>query len=282
MSEKVLRTSTPVAKKQHICSICGKLIEKGEKYLNVTIKQERKLVSRKTHLGCKEKSEQPNVAPSVSVSIEEQLFREQVYDDVQNRLQAFTYNENMSMVFVPFIITEFAWHFALKVVKQAADYRIDALKKLSRSVRMMRDQYLSNCRKDLSQAHIDRIHKIASMFMQNYSSDFTLLFFSMNNLLKKQWADVSYLDMRTDACIAMVMLKLLEEHNQQVDELMVKRLGNDAPPPTGKNAINDALWDCMDAYADPCQFSFDGHVRTSMQIITKKFNQIEWRSIQDL
>lgn len=80
--------------------------------------------------------------------------------------------------------------------------------------------------------------------------------------------------MRTNACITMVLLKMLKEHSKKMDELMASKLGGDVP--AYRNPINEALWDCMDAYADPCQFSFDGHVRTSMQIIMKKFNQIEW------
>ena len=273
-SEKVLRTSTPRANRQHVCSVCGKPIEKGERYLNITIKQGKKLVSRKTHFGCSEKKEQPKVMAVPGVPVTEAQFKQQVHDDTLTMLETFTFEENMKIAFLPLIITEVAWHYAFKVVKQAADYRIEATKKLSRTVKMLREKYISDCKKDLDRAHIEKMEKGASMFIKGCGNDFLLLFFSMNNLLKKQWADVPYLDMRTDACITMVLLKMLKEHSKKMDELMASKLGGDVP--AYRNPINEALWDCMDAYADPCQFSFDGHVRTSMQIIMKKFNQIEW------
>ena len=101
-----------------------------------------------------------------------------------------------------------------------------------------------------------------------------LLFFSLNNELKKRWPDYAFIDMRTDACIAIIMLQLLKEHNRRMDELMARKLGGDVP--SYRNPINDKLWSCMEAYASPCEFKFEGHVETSMKIIRKKFNQIDF------
>ena len=50
-TERVLRTSTPISRKEHTCAVCGKSIAKGERYLNIVIKKDKKLVNRKTHFG---------------------------------------------------------------------------------------------------------------------------------------------------------------------------------------------------------------------------------------
>lgn len=208
------------------------------------------------------------------VPVTEAEFKQQVHDDTLTMLETFTFKENMQIAFVPLIITEVAWYFVFKVLKTAADNRIDATKKLSRSVKMLREKYLNDCKKDLDRQHIEKMEKAAGMFIKTCGNDFTLLFFSLNNELKKHWADINYLDMRTDACIALVMLQLLKEHSRKMDKLMASKLGGEVP--AYSNPINEALWNCMDAYADPCSFKFEGHVRTSMQIIANKFNQIEW------
>lgn len=274
MKEKVIHITTPKARKEHVCEFCGQPIAKGERYLNIAYKRDGKMMNRKTHFGCKEKEDKPKVSAIPGVPVTEDQFKRQVHDDTMNMLETFTFEENMSIAFVPLIITETAWYFAMKVVKYAAEHRIPETVKLSRSVRALRDKYISDCRKDLDNAHIKKMEDAAAEFVKTCQTDFALLFYSMNNELKKQWANYSYLDMRTDACIAMVMLQLLKEHNKRMDELMSKKLGGEVPVYT--NPINESLRDCMEAYAAPCKFKFEGHVVTSMKIIQKKFGQIEF------
>lgn len=206
--------------------------------------------------------------------LKEEQFKQQVHNDTLKMLETFTFRENMNIAFVPLIITEVAWHYAMKVVKFAADNRIDEVKKLSRTVRTLREEYISTCRKDLDNKHIEKMEIAAREFVSLCRMDFTVLFYSLNNELKKKWSDYEYLDMRTDACIAMIMLQLLKEHNSSMDALMASKLGCDVPK--YRNPINDKLWDCMDAYASPCKFKFEGHVETSMKIIRNKFDKIDF------
>ncbi len=273
MKERFIHITTPKARKEHICEVCGKPIEVGERYLNIAYKRDMKMLSRKTHFGCNEnKTKKIVTIPGVPVT--EAQFKKQVHDYTMNMLETFTFRENMDIAFVPLIITEVAWHYALKVVKYAADNMIDEVKKISRTVRTLREEYISTCRKDLDNKHIEEIENAAENFVSLCSKDLMLLFFSLNNELKKRWADYAFLDMRTDACIAIIMLQLLKEHNRLMDELMARKLGGDVP--SYRNPINDKLWSCMEAYASPCEFKFEGHVETSMNIIRKKFNQIDF------
>ena len=272
--EKVIHITTPKARKEHVCEFCGKPIAKGERYLNIAYRKGKRMFSRKTHFGCKERQDKAKVSAVPGVPVTEDQFKRQVHDDTLTMLETFTFRENMDIAFVPLIITEVAWSYAFKVVRYAADNRIPQTVKLSRQVRALREKYISDCRKDLDGKHMEKMEKAADEFIRKCSMDFTLLFYSLNNDLKKHWPDYAYLDMRTDACIAMVMLQLLKEHNKRMDELMSSRLGGQVP--VYSNPINDALWDCMDAYADPCRLDFSGHVDLSMKIIRKKFDQIDF------
>lgn len=274
MKEKVIHITTPKARKEHICEVCGKPIAVGERYLNIAYKCDRKMLSRKTHFGCNENKKDKKIVTIPGVPVTEAQFKKQVHDDTMNMLETFTFRENMDIAFVPLIITEVAWHYALKVVKYAADNRIDEVKKLSRTVRTLREEYISTCRKDLDNKHIEKMVKAAENFVSLCSKDFMLLYFSLNNELKKRWADYAFLDMRTDACIAMIVLQLLKQHNKRMNDLMERKLGCDVP--SYRNPINDKLWDCMEAYASPCVFKFDGHVETSMKIISNNFNKIDF------
>ena len=274
MKERVINITTPKARKEYICEVCGKPIAVGERYMNIAYNRDRKMLSRKTHFGCNDNKQEKKIVTIPGVPVTEAQFKKQVHDDTMNMLETFTFRENMDIAFVPLIITEVAWYYALKVVKYAADNRISEVKKLSRTVRALREEYISTCRKDLDNKHIEKMEKAAENFISLCSKDFILLFFSLNNELKKRWSNYSFLDMRTDACISIIVLQLLKEHNRLMDELMARKLGGDVP--SYPNPINDKLWSCMEAYASPCEFKFEGHVETSMKIIRNKFNQIDF------
>lgn len=161
MKERVIHITTPKARKEHICEVCGKPIAVGERYLNIAYKRDRKMLSRKTHFGCNENKQEKKIVTIPGALVTEAQFKKQVHDDTMNMLETFTFRENMDIAFVPLIITEVAWYYALKVVKYAADNRISEVKKLSRTVRALREEYISTCRKDLDNKHIEKMEKAA-------------------------------------------------------------------------------------------------------------------------
>lgn len=272
--EKILHTSTPKANREHLCEVCGKPICKGEIYLNIAIKRDGKLVNRKTHLGCSKKGEKTKVTANHRIPITEEQFKQQIHNDTLTMLETFTFRENMDIAFTPLIITEVAWHFTFKVLKQAADNRIEDTKKLSRAIKALRVKFLSDCRKDLDDKHIKRIENVANLFIKENLKDFMLLWFSANNELKKNWAELPYLGMRTDACISLCMLEILRQHNQRIDKLMSSKLGHDVP--AYRNPINDSLEDCMAAFISPAVFGLTEHVKTSIKILHKRLELIEY------
>ena len=154
--------TTPTARKEHICAVCGKPIIKGEQYFNIVVRVDGKLTSRKTHYTCHYSEEKPLVPSKVDELVKTQTpvtegqFKEAVKDDVKMMLETFSFQENMEIVFTPLIITECAWHYALKVVKMAAERRIPQTIKLSRTVKMLREEYLKDVSIDLDKKHREK------------------------------------------------------------------------------------------------------------------------------
>lgn len=284
----VIKTTTPIARKDYTCDLCHQQIPHGTRYKCVILRADGRLVTQHVHQTCPATvsealssgvvSNNPRQTAPLFIQgghTPEEIFRQQIHADVQARLHKFTREENLLIAYAPLVITELSWRFAFKTVELAAHYRISELKKLSRTVKMMFEKQRGQYLKDLKPLHIKQIETQTDRFMQLSSSDLTILYFSINNELKKKFPDLSYLDLRTEACRAMVMLKFHKEHQRKMDALIKERMGyvNHYATP-----IHDALYDAMDAYADPATVDFSGHVATSMKILQKNIGQMDFKT----
>lgn len=308
--ERVLKTTTPTARKEHVCAVCGKPIQKGERYLNVSVLENGKVKSRKTHFGCSEpkKTNTPPNSTKLSKGViggslalsslymppvpevisekhgflggpvpqTEEQFKKQVHDDTLDMLKTFTFRENMDIAFTPLIITEWAWHYAFETMKLAAEYRIEVTKKLGRTVKMLRQNYLDTCKKDLDRNHLQKMIDEAERMRGIMAKDLLILYFSVNNDLKRGWSELAYLDLRTNAYISIVMIEFLYQHNQRMNKIIEEKMGS---AQEYKNPITDSLKTCMEAYVSPCEIDFSQHVKTSMAILQKHINKIEWNVV---
>lgn len=279
MKEKILSMTTPTARKEHICAVCGKPIAKGEQYFNVVVRVDGKLTSRKTHYTCHYSEEKP-LAPSkvdelakTKAPVTEGQFKEAVKDDVKMMLEIFSFQENMEVVFTPLIITECAWHYALKAVKMAAERRIPQTIKLSRTVKMLREEYLKEVSIDLDAKHREKFMSETDNFMKECSYDFTILWYTLNQSLKSNAYDLPYLDVRTEAFCAVVMCELLKKHNKRITNLIGERTGNFIDY---TNPKTDALRECMEAYIEPAEINLAGHVETALAIFDKNLKKIKF------
>lgn len=208
-----------------------------------------------------------------AMPMNEKLFRERIKKDVQERLSKFTFAENMAIVFTPIIIAELAWHFALKAVDGAAKKRIDSTKKLCRTMRFVRETFLNEYKKDLDAPHLKRIYDSSDLFIQQCSMDLMLLWFSVNNDIKKNYPSLDYVDIRTDAYISLVVLDVLDEHNKRMDELITEKVGRSK---TITNPLNDALRKGMEAFIYPINMKRSQNVINSMKIIHKNLSKIKF------
>lgn len=212
--------------------------------------------------------QEPHKEPS-----REEVFRQQVRKSVEQRLNVFTKQENFIMAIGPLVIADIAWKYADRTTQLAAKYRIDVLKKLSRTVKTLRERYDTMLRKDLNDDAIKRISTLSQTFRQTAANDFTILWLCANCDIKRILPDDTYTDMRTEALCGYVMLELIKYHNQKMDELIMQRCGHhDAAP----NPTLDALSDALDAYISPDKLVLSQNARLSIKILYNKLSQMNF------
>lgn len=204
----------------------------------------------------------------------EDRFKSQIKDDVHTMLETFTWKENMMIAFVPLVIAHLAFTYSDKVLEYCKEHRISETLKLSRAVKHIRQEYLSDMKKDLNAAHIRRIEEQTEQFMQLYAHDFTILWWCVNGQYKRQFPDDTLKDMKTDAFISVLMCRFLAEHNKRMDKIIAAKMGQQA------NHINnpyiDKLATCMDAYCGNQVVECDANIKACMKILEKNINEIDF------
>ena len=202
--------------------------------------------------------------------MEEERFKKDVSEDSARLAAEFSKKEQTSIAFVPLIINHMAWNYVMKAVRISVDNRIDILKKVTRAVRKLRQDYADELAKDLDLRHQEHIESEAERFMGEFGRDFTILYFSVNQEFKRKMPTFPYGEMRTYSIIAMLMIRLADEHNRSMDTLIRSRLGHAAN--SIRMPVMDALYSCMDAYAGEVgRFDFnDRDIRLATKIIYNK------------
>ena len=152
-------------------------------------------------------------------------FKTIVRRDTQTMLNTFTWDENMMIAFVPLIISKVAWVYAEKAVKYCTDNRISEFKKLGRSVKELRQQYIDVLRLDLDYSHINCIETQTLQFMDECNYDLAILWYQVNQYIKTNAPDMPYDTMRTDAAVAVMMVRYLKAHNRRMDAIIAAKMG---------------------------------------------------------
>lgn len=208
--------------------------------------------------------------------MKEEAFKKEVAEETSKLLTDFTKEEQINIAFVPLIFNHIAWVYAMKAVQKCVDYRIEILKKVTRGVRKVRQDYEREVSKDLDFKHQKHVEEETERFMSEYQHDFTILYFSVIREIDKKMPDYPHQDMRALAIISMLMIKFVDEHNKRMDALIASKLGKSRP--CVRMQEMDALYACMDAYAsvsDDFDYNF-ADIVSSMKIIQYKLNQTEF------
>lgn len=211
----------------------------------------------------------------------ERAFKDGVKKDTERMMKAFTQREQIQMAFIPLIFADLAFHYADRCRRYAADNRIEILKKLGRAYDELKRSYQDQVNKDLDIKHQNQVSKEMKRFMSEYSKDFTIMWFSINNEFKRKMPDYPYSDMRTDAICGIQMIDLLYENNKNMDKLIAERLKEK------RQSIHDpkidALRSILDAYAGEIgKFNYQNQdVELSKKIILRRVNEIEFEITND-
>lgn len=264
---KVLRIKSPIARKDYICEICGKLIRRGERYQCGTIVSDGKVRTMRRHLDCHNNRK----------TCDELDFRKEVKVDMRTLVDKFSFRENMQIVFFPMVLSELSWHFASRVVDIAVERRISSIKRISRRVRELRREYESNCRKDLKEATFEHMVDSTYKFMDKFTKDFTLLYYTSCNELQHQRNDVMDIDMRSYAYMSLVMIDTLRLHNANTDVMISKRLGGESRLMASilPKSIRD-LESCMLECISPLRYVRSIHVNNTKKIIINNIKKCDF------
>ncbi len=263
---KILRVESPVARKPHVCGMCGGAIRKGETYKSVTLVYDGRITSEKRHIRCHESKK----------TLTEEDFRKEMSMDAKMMSEAFSFQESMEIAFFPLVIAEIAWHYAGKVRGAAASERIDEVKKLSRAVKMLEDKYKSDILKDLPLPNYRRITDETKVFIRECSTDFSLLYYSVKHDIWKGYGDIQYVDMRALAYICLVVIDAMKEHNRRMNALISERTGGGRLLSGSIHPVVLALEDCMKAYMSPVEYIRSIHADNFMNIMLNKINKCQF------
>lgn len=155
----------------------------------------------------------------------ENEFREEVRKDIDKMIDTFTWKENMMIAFAPLMIANMAWTYAEKVTKYCAAHRILQVRSLGRAIKQVKSDYEASLNKDLDWKHIHNIENKTKIFIEENKRDFTILWFSVNSAIKREYPEMEFSDMRTDACICIYLIDFLWEHNKRMDDIITSKMG---------------------------------------------------------
>lgn len=273
-TDKIIKTYTPVARKNHICEVCGKPILIGEKYSKIVVKRKGKLINCNRHIGCGMGSNHIEQAQPVPHYLDEQSFKAAVHLDTLNMLNTFSLQENMEIAFAPLIIAEVAWHYTFIALKKSADRRISKNIKISREIKNLREFYISECSKDLDRSHFKKLDNISEEFIKESSKDIFLLWFTLNTELKKNWYHIKDLDIVTDACVALVILEFLKKYDYNTNKMIAEH--SNTIIPIVENPSNKKLNKLLNDFISPAKVVFNQHIEIAIGILNNKIKKIDY------
>ena len=204
----------------------------------------------------------------------EEAFHQEVKSNLHELLHSFTFEEHMQIAFLPLIISHCAWYYTEAVLQECAEHKIPEVKGLSRTVKMVRQEYYNSLRKDLNSAHLAEVQSQGDRFLQEFSSDFTIMFFSIRAEVLKSVPDDPYTDMRTYAFMVMLICDYYIEQSHRCDQLIASRTGK-----IKSSVINPkiaALRGCMDAYTGTIGIDVKNHISRCIRIFENNLSRINF------
>ena len=185
--------------------------------------------------------------------------------------------EQLRVSFVPLVINNLAWMYADKAKQCAARDKISLLKKQSRELKEIADEYDRDQREVLDSKHVHKAIEQTRMCADEMQMDLTLLYYSVNSEFKKIAPDYPYDEMRSYAIISVLFIRFLDEWNKEMDKFLNNKFKGESfresamPPSTMK------LRNTMKAFAGVENFDYNElNISTGMKVIKNRIRNIEF------
>lgn len=224
-----------------------------------------------------EQPQQPVKMPNMK-ELQEKAFRDNVSESTKKMIERLTLDEQMRVSFVPLIITHLAWVYADKAMACAARDKVSLLKKLSRTLKMVHQKYNEELRRELDYNHLQNVIRQTEMCISEINRDLTILYFSVNQELKRKVPQYGFDEQRTYAVISTLFIDLLKQHNREMDKLLAEKLNDRNLAPSIVPPLIQHLHTGMVAFAG-VEGKFDyreQNVVTAMKVIKNRIDSIEF------
>lgn len=224
-----------------------------------------------------EKPQQLTKMPDIK-ELQEKKFRDDVSESTRKMMERLTLDEQMRVSFVPLIITHLAWVYADKAMACAARDKVSLLKKLSRTLKMVHQKYNEELRRELDYNHLQNVIRQTEMCISEINRDLTILYFSVNQELKRKVPQYGFDEQRTYAVISTLFIDLLKQHNREMDKLLAEKLNDRNLAPSIVPPLIQHLHTGMVAFAG-VEGKFDyreQNVVTAMKVIKNRIDSIEF------
>lgn len=189
----------------------------------------------------------------------------------------FTKRECALFSYVPMVILEMAWRFALEADRLATEERIGTLKPVHRTLGEYRRFYLRYRRENLNADSRQRLERDVEAFIHEKSYNFTVLRMQISNEIananKGGW---KYEEISENAATSMLLIAMLEAWNRKMDRLIWSR-GVSRWRPSRRTEMMARLWEWMELYLGNIDFNsshFD--IMGAVKVIENKLYESEF------
>ena len=208
-----------------------------------------------------------------TAAYKENFIKEQEQKQDEQIRSKFTDRERSQMAYTPYLYAELAWHYAHKAINLCVDRKIDGMKKVTRTVRGLRADFLSELRKKMPQPVIACAQDKVKQAIEDNYMDFFKMEMTVQNELNFQHLRTANDDIKTYAYISM----LCYEAQRRVDianaRLIEKRLGGIADVVESYKYMKE-LYDCMKAYVGDCKVKNTYNITNAIKIMEKNIGSL--------
>ena len=134
--------------------------------------------------------------------------------------------------YVSFVIAEVAWDYVDSVLDMACILRRRELRRLCRTIKQIREDYLWWRRKFSGQAHLDNEEENMLTFQEDLNEFFSGMYHTHTDKLKQKYPDIDseYIMMIATAYMSIIVFDALFKYVRYMEGIVIKKVGH----PIGK------------------------------------------------
>lgn len=164
--------------------------------------------------------------------------------------EKFTEKERIQMAYHPYIYAELAWYYALQAMDLARSRRIESLKKVCRQLQELRNDFIYELRKRMSQPVLDCAQRKVLQLLRERKEDFFIFYTTMQNEINYQHLRVPDDDLKTFAYMSILCYRSQKNLDDVNVEIIRNKLGFATRHESFKymSDLYEFMKQCMDGY----------------------------------